>query len=132
MNYGYAGTRELNEALASRFMVLNMPIISQENLKKLLHSQFPTLNSAYATQLSDLFQDIRKKCDSAEISTKALDLRGLLAAVSLVENCLRLGVALEMGLINKSFDPYERQLVQDLITARIRGDLSAKELFEEK
>ncbi len=132
MNYGYAGTRELNEALASRFMVLNMPIISQENLKKLLHSQFPTLNSAYATQLSDLFQDIRKKCDSAEISTKALDLRGLLAAVSLVENGLRLGEALEMGLINKSFDPYERQLVQDLITARIRGDLSAKELFEEK
>ena len=25
MNYGYAGTRELNEALASRFMVINMP-----------------------------------------------------------------------------------------------------------
>ena len=34
MNYGYAGTRELNEALASRFMVINMPIISQTlNLK---------------------------------------------------------------------------------------------------
>lgn len=33
MNYGYAGTRELNEALASRFMVINMPIISQENLE---------------------------------------------------------------------------------------------------
>ena len=36
MNYGYAGTRELNEALASRFMVINMPIISGENLSRLL------------------------------------------------------------------------------------------------
>ena len=41
MNYGYAGTRELNEALASRFMVINMPIIAEENLVKLLKSQFP-------------------------------------------------------------------------------------------
>ena len=36
-----------------------------------------------------------------------------------------------MGMINKSFDPFERQLVQDLITARIRGDLGADELFQE-
>jgi MoxR-like ATPase len=36
MNYGYAGTREINEALASRFMVINMPIISVEDLQKLL------------------------------------------------------------------------------------------------
>ena len=36
MNYGYAGTREINEALASRFMVINMPLISQESLEKLL------------------------------------------------------------------------------------------------
>ena len=34
MNYGYAGTRDLNEALTSRFMVINMPEISQENLDK--------------------------------------------------------------------------------------------------
>ena len=32
MNYGYAGTREMNEALASRFAVISMPTISQENL----------------------------------------------------------------------------------------------------
>jgi MoxR-like ATPase len=131
MNYGYAGTRELNEALASRFMVLNMPIIGEENLQKLLLSQFPRLREDYAGQLSRLFQDIRKKCDSSEISTKALDLRGLLSAVSLVENGLNLGQALEMGMINKSFDPFERQLVQDLISARIRGEINARELFAE-
>lgn len=130
MNYGYAGTRELNEALASRFMVLNMPIIGADDLQKLLLSQFPSLKKEFAQQLSELFQDIRKKCDSSEISTKALDLRGLLSAVSLVENGLELGQALEMGMTNKSFDPFERQLVEDLITARVKTDLCADDLFD--
>lgn len=129
MNYGYAGTRELNEALASRFMVINMPVIGKENLQKLLLSQFPGLAPEYADQLSQLFQDIRKKCDSAEISTKVLDLRGLLASLTLVQNGLPLGQALDMGLVNKSFDEYERQLVADLIHARIQGDLGAETLF---
>ena len=129
MNYGYAGTREVNEALASRFMVINMPIIGREHLEKLLKDQFPKLKDAYARQLADLFQEIRAKCESAEISTKALDLRGLIAAVSLSENGLDLTQALEMGIINKSFDDYERQLVVDIIAARIQK-LSAAELFE--
>ena len=129
MNYGYAGTRELNEALASRFMVITMPIISGENLQKLLLEQFPALRPDYASQLAGLFEDIRRKCDSSEISTKALDLRGLLAAVTLVQRGLSLGQALELGLVNKSFDAFERQLVQDLITARLPGTLTAADLF---
>ena len=130
MNYGYAGTREVNEALASRFMVINMPIISRDNLKKLLQTQFPTLTEQYANQFSDLFQEIRGKCDSAEISTKPLDLRGLIASLSLVKNGLSTGQALEMGIINKSFDDFERQLVSDIIHARIRSDLYAPDIFE--
>lgn len=130
MNYGYAGTRELNEALASRFMVINMPIISEEDLVKLLKSQFPKLKDGLAWQLAGLFEDIRKKCDSSEISTKALDLRGLMSAVSLVRNGLSMGQALELGIINKSFDDFERQLVSDIIAAKINGALGAAELFE--
>ena len=132
MNYGYAGTRELNEALASRFMVITMPVISGENLQKLLREQFPALRADYAEQLAGLFEDIRRKCDSSEISTKPLDLRGLLAAVTLVEKGLSLGQALELGLVNKSFDAFERQLVGDLIAARLPGSLTAAELFGEK
>lgn len=40
MNYGYVGTREVNEALASRFMIINMPNITHENLNKLLIDSF--------------------------------------------------------------------------------------------
>ena len=129
MNYGYAGTREINEALASRFMVINMPIIGRDHLQKLLKDQYPKLKDSFTLQLADLFQEIRTKCESAEISTKALDLRGLIAAVSLTENGLDLSQALEMGIINKSFDDYERQLVVDIIAARI-PKLSAADIFE--
>lgn len=34
MNYGYAGTRELNEALVSRFLVIDMPELSGRKFKK--------------------------------------------------------------------------------------------------
>ena len=132
MNYGYAGTRELNEALASRFMVINMPVISEENLTRLMIEQYPELKLTYAQELSRLFHEIRSKCDSAEISTKALDLRGLLASVLLVKQGLSLGQALEMGITNKSFDDFERQLVKDIIAARIDGAVTSAEFFENK
>lgn len=130
MNYGYAGTREVNEALASRFMVINMPIISAENLKKLMMTAHPMLLEKYADQLVELFQEIRVKCESSEISTKALDLRGLMASVKLVEQGLTLSQALEMGIVNKSFDEFERQLVSDILNARIPDNVGRDEIFK--
>lgn len=131
MNYGYAGTRELNEALTSRFMVINMPIISAENLEKLIRAQFPALKGEYAHQLVALFQELREKCESSEISTKALDLRGLIASLRLVREGLTLDEALELGIINKSFDDFERQLVSDVILSRVPSGLDAGALFTE-
>lgn len=129
MNYGYAGTREINEALASRFMVINMPVISASDLERLMLAQFPQLKPEYARQLAEMFQEIRKKCDSSEISTKALDLRGLLAAVHLTQEGLNLGEALDMGILSKSFDEFERQLVADTVAARIDGKLGRDDIF---
>ncbi len=129
MNYGYAGTREINEALASRFMVINMPVISASDLERLMLAQFPQLKPEYARQLAEMFQEIRKKCDSSEISTKALDLRGLLAAVHLTQEGLSLGEALDMGILSKSFDEFERQLVADSVAARIDGKLGRDDIF---
>ena len=129
MNYGYAGTRELNEALASRFMVINMPVISGGDLEKLLLQQYPSLKPEYSAQLTALFEEIRRKCESSEISTKALDLRGLLAAVKLVDNGLSMQDALSIAIINKSFDEFERTLVEDVVSARIDGRLKKEDLF---
>ena len=131
MNYGYAGTRELNEALVSRFAVVDMPVIAQEDLEKLLRRAFPHLKSKWVGQFAALFQDLRDKCQSGEISTRTLDLRGLLAALRLIEHGLTAGQALELGLVNKAFDPYERQLAADVIAARIPREACRGQLMED-
>ena len=129
MNYGYAGTRELNEALVSRFAVLDMPVISDENLQKLLRRTFPALSPKWAEQLTLLFRDLRQKCDSGEISTRTLDLRGLLTALRLMETGIPAVQAMKLGVINKAFEPFERQLAADTVWARIPQDLGRSQLF---
>ena len=129
MNYGYAGTRELNEALTSRFVVIQMPTITQDNLEKLLRAQFPDLHANCVHQFALLFLDLQKKCDSAEISTKALDLRGMLDALRLIRRGVPAGAALDMGITNKAFDSYEQGLIRDVIAARIPAQLTAAKLF---
>lgn len=129
MNYGYAGTRELNEALASRFVVIDMPAITTEGLIKLLKREFPTLRDNYAEQFAGLFQDIQKKCDGGELSTKPLDLRGLVSSVRLMKTGLEGNRALALGLVNKSFDDFEKQLVTDVIRTRLPEPLPTEAVF---
>ena len=129
MNYGYAGTRELNEALTSRFVVIQMPTIGEEGLERLLEEEFPTLEKKYRQQFAQLFLDLQKKCESAEISSKALDLRGLLDALRLIRRGVRVGMALDMGITNKAFDSYEQDLIRDVIAGRIPAKLDRARLF---
>ena len=131
MNYGYAGTRELNEALTSRFAVIQMPTISPENLDRLLAGEFPTLKKKYREQAGRLFFDLQKKCENAEISTKALDLRGLLDALDLMREGVPAGAALDMGITYKAFDSYEQGLIRDTIAMRLSAKLTRAELFSE-
>ena len=60
MNYGYAGTRELNEALTSRFVVIQMPTIAEDGLERLLSDEFPTLEKKYRGQLRRSSSTCRK------------------------------------------------------------------------
>lgn len=129
MNYGYAGTREINEALASRFMIIQMPVITEENLKKLILEKYPDIKPDYKDQFAKLFEDIRRKCEGGEISTKALDLRGLLTAIRMMHRGLPAVQALQLGIVNKCFDDYERQLVSDMIAVRFPGDLGKESIF---
>ena len=131
MNYGYAGTRDLNAALASRFAILNMPLASEEDLTKLLHTRFPALRKQIASQMIRLFYELEQKAAHADISDRAVDLRGLLDALRLIEKGLTSGAALTMCIVNKTFDPFEQKLVGDVIAARIPADLTAAEVFED-
>jgi nitric oxide reductase NorQ protein len=129
MNYGYSGTRELNEALASRFSVVRLPVISEENLKKLLKQEFPSLRVKALEQFAGLFNDLQIKSAHAEISGKAVDLRGLLDALSLMYRGLKPSLALRTGITNKCFDEYEAALVNDVIVMRIPENLERSRIF---
>lgn len=129
MNYGYEGTRELNEALASRFLVIAMPIISEENLCRVLEGRFPTIRKNWRDQFVKLFYELNDKAEHAEISERAVDLRGLQDAIGLMQLGISIRTALDMGIVNKCFDPHEQQLIRDVITARI-PDRGGREVFD--
>ena len=69
MNYGYAGTRELNEALVSRFMVIDMPALTEDTLMFLLTKMFPDMKEPAKEQFTGLFMDMQIKAYNGEIST---------------------------------------------------------------
>lgn len=123
MNYGYVGTREVNEALASRFMVIHMPNISRENLDHLLADTFPRLKEEYRKAFIDMFISLQLKSENNEISTKSVDLRGLISAIETMEVGLSPYQAILMGIANKSFDDFERQIVIDTIKTKIPSQI---------
>lgn len=129
MNYGYAGTRDLNEALLSRFVVIEMPALSEDQLEKLILSEFPNISPDYARQFANLFIDMKKKALAGEVSTSCMDIRGFLDAISLVDNGLSVIQALEMAIVNKSFDHFERDLLTDVIKGRFTPDQKREQVF---
>lgn len=118
MNYGYAGTRELNEALVSRFgghpyahpgggaaappAVGRCPGASEEDVKHCV----------------GLFLDLNEKAVNGEISTRPVDMRGMVAALRMMADGMAAKDAIALGITNKCFDEYEHQLVQDVVMTR--------------
>ncbi len=131
MNYGYAGTRELNEALVSRFLVIEMPAVTEETLHAVLNSLFPDLTQEGLRQMCGLFLDLQVKANNNEISTKPLDLRGLIGALKTVRAGLSPRLAVRMGIVNKTFDLFEREIVEDIVMTRIPENWTSADVFEE-
>ena len=130
MNYGYAGTKELNEALVSRFMVIDMPPVTEETLLDILTDIFPDAKKEGLLQLGGFFMDLQLKASHNEISTKPLDLRGLIGAIRTIRAGLSPMAALRMGIVNKSFDVFEREMIEDILETRIPEGWDSSEIFE--
>lgn len=130
MNYGYAGTRELNEALISRFVVLQLPAIGAGDLERLIGAEFPRLTIKGRRLFVELFADLQQKCEYGEISSKAVDIRGIFDAIRLMELGLGVYPALSMGVIHKCFEEGERELVRDIVALRISEKMEPSELFD--
>lgn len=129
MNYGYAGTKELNEALVSRFLVIDMPALTEENLRRVIRHDYPDIRDEALDAFAGLFLDLQVKAANSEISTKAMDLRGLLAALGAVQTGLRPWQAVQMGITNKAFDIFEREIVSDMVMTRIPEEWTKEQVF---
>lgn len=113
MNYDYAGTRELNEALVSRFMVVDIPPIGTDILMKILHDDFPDAKDKAIEQFagafpgsagkSGAFRDLDKVGGSAGSSRRSGRSGGLSPQA-----------AVKIGVSGKTFDQYEREIVEDI------------------
>ena len=118
MNYGYAGTRELNEALVSRFTVIRMPTLQAEQLYRLLQADVPNASEADLQRCVGLFLDLDEKAVNGEISTHPVDLRGMISALRMMSDGMNAKDAVAISITNKCFDEYEHQLVQDVVMTR--------------
>lgn len=130
MNYGYAGTKELNEALVSRFLVIDMPAQTEETLGFIFKEMFPDAKEKAVEQFVGLFLDLQLKALNSEISTKALDLRGLLVAMRIIKVGLSPALAVQMGVVNKTFDIFEKEIVEDVVRTRIPKEWTREDIYE--
>lgn len=129
MNYGYAGTKELNEALVSRFLVIDMPSQSEETLSYILERLYPEMKERAKKQWIGLFLDLQLKAEYGEISTKALDLRGMTGAIGTIKQGLKPALAAGMGITNKCFDVFEKEIVHDVVMTRIPEEWTIGDVF---
>ena len=129
MNYEYAGTKELNEALVSRFLVIDMPAVDEEKLKMILKREFPSVDDEKLYQFIGIFLDLQLKAENGEISTKAIDLRGMIGALKTIKRGLNPTLAINMGITGKTFDIYEKEMVSDIIRTRIPEGWESHDIF---
>ncbi|UWG98680.1 MoxR family ATPase [Dehalobacter sp. DCM] len=129
MNYEYAGTRELNEALVSRFLVIDIPQVEEDKLMLILQGYFADADMEKLDQFAGLFLDLQTKADHGEISTKSVDLRGLIACIRTIRRGLKPRLAVSMGVTGKTFDQYEKEIVGDVIRTRIPDSWQREDVF---
>jgi len=129
MNYGYAGTKELNEALVSRFLVIDMPALTEDTLMLILRMNFPEAKEEGLQAFAGLFLDLQLKASNSEISTKPLDLRGMIGAIKTIQAGLKPRTAITMGVTNKSFDVFEKEIISDIVMTRIPEEWDRTQVF---
>lgn len=130
MNYGYAGTRPLNEALASRFTIPTIKTLDLKGLTALLKAKFPELKVEEGAEMfANLFERINERARNAEISSASVDLRGIISAIELIKEGITVHSALEMTVVNKSFETYEQDIVRDIIRLCIPAATTRDDIF---
>ncbi|GIO27922.1 AAA family ATPase [Ornithinibacillus bavariensis] len=114
INEGYIGTVPLNEALKNRFIVLEIPYIEGEQLKKLIHSSTKLTNDATIDLFVRLSSDLIQAVSQGKLSEDAASIRALLDAcdLSMVIPPKR---AITRAIVDKLDEDREKEFVKNLV-----------------
>ncbi|WP_085991574.1 AAA family ATPase [Oceanobacillus senegalensis] len=113
INEGYIGTVPLNEALKNRFIVIEVPYIEGEQLKKLIQTNTNLTNETIIDLFVRLSSDLIEGAYQGKISEDAASVRALLDACDL--SALIPPVrAIQRAIIDKLDEEREREFVMNL------------------
>lgn len=117
MNEGYEGTKDLNEALHSRFTAIRMQY-KKGSILRILKHKFPQVNHKALTDGARFFEALLANVQSDEWTADLIDLRGLIEAFRLL-NFYSLREALEHEIVENIDDPEARNEIQLLLEQKI-------------
>lgn len=113
INIGYVGTVPLNEALKNRFVVIDVPYLQGEQLKKLLLSQSLLKDERLVEQFVRLSEDILLQTRMGQLSDEAASIRALLDACDLSTYVPPLR-AIQRAIVDKLDDEREQAAVKNI------------------
>ena len=119
------------EGISVRVIIIHtIKPLDEETVRFLLKEYFRDAKDAALEQFAGVFLDLQTKAYNGEISTKPLDLRGLISAIAAMRSGLSPIHAIHMGIVNKSFDVFEKEIIGDAVGTRVPSTWTRADIFE--
>ncbi|NNU89884.1 MoxR family ATPase [Anoxybacillus sp. CHMUD] len=113
INEGYIGTVPLNEALKNRFVVIDVPYVQGEALKRILQQQTKLTNEVLLDRFVTLSADLIVQVKQGYVSEEAASIRALIDACDLAVY-IPPRRAIERAIVEKLEDDREKAAVRNL------------------
>ncbi|CUA80650.1 MoxR family ATPase [Anoxybacillus suryakundensis] len=113
INEGYVGTVPLNEALKNRFVVIDVPYVQGEALKRILQQQTKLTNETLLNRFVTLSADLIVQVKQGYVSEEAASIRALIDACDLAVY-IPPRRAIERAIVEKLEDDREKAAVRNL------------------
>ncbi|KAA6451808.1 ATP-binding protein [Bacillus swezeyi] len=113
INEGYVGTVPLNEALKNRFVIIDVPYIKGDLLRRVLETQSELTDEKLLSQFVTLSSDLMTQAHNGQVSEEAASIRALLDTCDLASYIPPLR-AIERGIVEKLDDEREKAAVRNI------------------
>lgn len=119
INEGYVGTSPMNEALKNRFISFSIPYLLGEELRKVIETEFPSVEKELIDTMMNINSDLRKQVVNGLLSDEAASIRSLLDAISLAEH-ISTKRAIRYAIAEKLEDDIEKNLIMELVDTWVK------------